>query len=59
MIMRIPDFDSDEPVGQSANTYYISTEQELINLFLSITDEDEEYIKKMVKKLLQNPESEP
>lgn len=52
MIMRIPDFDSDEPVEQLANTYYISTEQELINLFLSITDEDEEYIKKMVKKLL-------
>ena len=60
MIMRTPDPDSDEPIEQPEKTpytHYITTEQELVDLFLFFTSKDEDYIRRMVKKLLQNPKS--
>lgn len=62
MIMRIPDFSPDEPADKPEETphiHYMTTEQEIVNFFLSISDEDEAFIKKQVKKLFKKPKPEP
>ena len=62
MIMRIPDSSPDESADkpeETPYTHYITSEEEIVSLFLYLTGEDEEYIRKMVKKLLKKPKPEP